>query len=48
MLIATFRQAKKPYQILIIPLTMWSGIGRAFLAADFTAVSTNIINSITK
>ena len=25
LLIATFQQMKNPYQILIIPLTMWSG-----------------------
>ncbi|XP_037069211.1 protein unc-93 homolog A-like [Pollicipes pollicipes] len=27
---------KKPYQLLIIPLTMWSGFEQAFLMADFT------------
>lgn len=34
--IATFRHLKNPYQLLIIPLTMWSGFEQAFLSADFT------------
>ncbi len=39
MLIATFNQLKDPYQLLIIPLTLWAGFDRAFLSADFTYVS---------
>lgn len=38
LLLATFKQMLNPYQILIIPLTMWSGFEQAFLTADFTAV----------
>ena len=30
---------KKPYQLLIIPLTFWSGVEQSFFLADFTAVS---------
>lgn len=39
LLIATFTQAKNPYQILIIPLTMFTGFSLAFISAEFTAVS---------
>ena len=39
LLVATFRQMKKKKQILIIPLTFWSGVQQGFFAADFTAVS---------
>jgi len=37
LLIATFRHMKNPYQLLLIPLTLWSGIEHGFLGADFTA-----------
>ena len=30
---------EKPFQILIIPLTFWSGVEQGFFGADFTAVS---------
>ena len=36
---ATFRQMKKKEQILVIPITFWSGIEQGFFGADFTAVS---------
>ena len=36
---ATYRHMKKPFQILIIPLTFWSGVEQGFFGADFTAVS---------
>lgn len=36
---ATFSHMKKPYQLLIIPLTFWSGVEQGFFGADFTAVS---------
>ena len=39
LLVATFRHMKKKKQILIIPLTFWSGIEQGFFGADFTAVS---------
>ncbi len=39
LLVATFKHLKKPYQLLIIPLTFWSGIEQGFFGADFTAVS---------
>jgi len=34
---ATFSHMKKPYQLLIIPLTFWSGVEQGFFGADFTA-----------
>ena len=40
---ATFTQAKNPYQILIIPLTVFSGLTIAFLSAEFTAVSCHFL-----
>ena len=39
LLVATFKHMRKPYQLLIIPLTFWSGVEQGFFAADFTAVS---------
>ena len=35
---ATYNQMKKKKQLLIIPLTFWSGIEQGFFGADFTAV----------
>ena len=40
LLVATFRQMMKKEQILVIPITFWSGIEQGFFGADFTAVST--------
>merc|ERR1712106_552560 len=37
LLVATFRHMKKKKQILIIPLTFWSGVEQGFFGADFTA-----------
>lgn len=37
LLIATFKHMKKPYQLLIIPLTIWSGVEQGFFFSDFTA-----------
>jgi hypothetical protein len=34
------RHMKDPSQLLVIPLTFWSGIEQGFFGADFTAVST--------
>ena len=39
LLVATFKHMKKKNQILIIPLTLWSGIEQGFFNADFLAVS---------
>jgi hypothetical protein len=39
LLIATVKHMRNPYQILIIPLTLWSGFQLAFIMADFSAVS---------
>ena len=39
LLAATFKHLRKEYQILIIPLTFWSGVEQGFFGADFTAVS---------
>ena len=39
--IATFKHMwDSPYQKLLIPLTIYSGIEQAFIGADFTKVST--------
>ena len=38
LLIETLKHLKKPYQLLIIPLTMWLGFVQAFIGADFTKV----------
>ena len=40
LLVATIRQWKVPRQILIIPITIWSGLEQGFFGADFTAVTT--------
>lgn len=37
-LIATFRQMRKPYQLLLIPLTIFSGLEQSFFSADYTQV----------
>ena len=37
LLVATFKHMKKPYQMFIIPLTIWSGLEQGFFAADYTA-----------
>jgi len=37
LLVATFRHMKNKKQVLIIPLTIWSGIEQGFFGADFTA-----------
>ena len=34
---ATFKHMKKPYQLLIIPLTFWGGVEQGFFGADYTA-----------
>ena len=39
LLVATFRQMMKKEQILVIPITFWSGIEQGFFDAEFTAVS---------
>ena len=39
LLVATFRHMVRKEQLLIIPLTFWSGIEQGFFGADFTAVS---------
>lgn len=37
LLVATFQHMRHPYQLLIIPLTIWSGVEQAFIQADITA-----------
>lgn len=37
LLVATFLHMRHPYQLLIIPLTIWSGVEQAFIQADITA-----------
>ena len=39
LILATFEHMKNHYQLLIIPLTLWSGFEQAFLTAEFTAVN---------
>jgi len=39
LLIATFKHMTKPYQILMIPLTIWAGMEQGYFGADFTNVS---------
>ncbi|OXA46753.1 UNC93-like protein [Folsomia candida] len=34
--IATFRHMRKPYQIMLIPITIWSGMEQGFFGAEFT------------
>lgn len=38
MISSTFRQMRKPYQLLLIPLTIFSGLEQSFIGADFTQV----------
>lgn len=38
LLSATAYQLKKPYQQLLIPITVWIGMEQAFIGADFTQV----------
>ncbi|XP_042887689.1 UNC93-like protein [Penaeus japonicus] len=33
----TFNHIRHPYQVFIIPITIWSGLEQGFLGADFTA-----------
>lgn len=37
LLVASFNHMRHPYQLLIIPLTIWSGVEQAFIGADYTA-----------
>ncbi|XP_063872168.1 UNC93-like protein isoform X1 [Scylla paramamosain] len=37
LLIATFNHMRHPYQLLIIPLTIWSGVEQGFFQSDYTA-----------
>lgn len=39
LLAATFRHMKNPKQLLMIPLTIWSGMEQGFFSAEYTAVS---------
>ena len=39
LLVATFKQMRKKDQLLLIPLTLWSGLEQGFFGADFTAVN---------
>jgi len=36
LLSATLYQLRKPYQLLLIPITVWIGMEQAFIGADFT------------
>merc|ERR1711936_1566305 len=37
LLVATFKHMLKPYQLLVIPLTFWSGVEQGFFLSDYTA-----------
>jgi len=37
LLIATFKHMRHPYQMLLIPLTMYSGLEQGYIGADYTA-----------
>ena len=39
LIIATGKQMRRKKQLLLIPLTIWSGLEQGFFGADFTAVS---------
>lgn len=39
LLAVTMKQLANPYQLLILPITMFIGAEQAFIAADFNAVS---------
>ncbi len=39
LLVATLENLKYPNQLLIIPITIWSGLEQGFKDSDFTAVS---------
>ena len=43
LLVATFRHMNQRNQILVIPITIWSGIEQGFFNAAFTAVSADIL-----
>ncbi|CAG0879668.1 unnamed protein product [Cyprideis torosa] len=36
LLIATFLHLRNPYQLLILPLTLWSGVEQGYFSAEFT------------
>lgn len=38
MMMATFKQMKDPNQLLLVPMTLWSGFDMTFWSADFTYV----------
>lgn len=44
LLAVTLKHLANPYQILILPITMFIGAEQAFLAADYTAVSLDLLN----
>lgn len=43
MLSATLNQCKKPNQQLLIPITVWIGMEQAFIGADFTQASHDLL-----
>lgn len=38
--LATFKHLRNPYQLMLIPLTLWCGSEHSFLTTDYTAVRT--------
>ena len=38
-LASTFKHLKYPYQLLLIPFTLWSGLEQTYISAQFTKVS---------
>ena len=42
LLVATLHHLRKKKQLLIVPITFWSGVEQGFFGADFTAVSSSL------
>jgi hypothetical protein len=42
LLAITLKLLKEPNQLLIIPITMYLGVGQAFLGADYNAVNASL------
>lgn len=48
MLVNTIKHLKNKNQLLIIPLTMYSGFEQAYIGADFTKVKINYVLKFAK
>ena len=43
LMLATFAHMRNPYQLLVIPLTVWSGIEQGYFGSEFTRVRSSTI-----